>query len=557
MLKALPAVVLLAAVLAATACGAPAPPKPGVDPQTAERGAEPRYGGTALLAMSDTPENTHTYASTARGTTVTFNHYYEPLVAIDMKDEWRIDFPLMPTLASGWDNASPKIYKFKIRSGVTWQDGKPFTAEDAAWSLNYLRDPANRFVNRNYVADVERIGAQGDILQIELKEPNPYFLQDLRDVDILPRHVFEAGGAEALATKTTSPGPFELVSMDRSSRTKFKKYAAYWGKDEQGRQQPFLDGIEVIHNVDISAQRAAFAAGQNDILSFPDRTELNGFAQRLSNNKDLKVIDFHYANGPGYFINVKRSPFNNPDIRKAANLVINRQSINENFSSGEGLYATPIVPAMKTGWGMTQEELLKRPGWRAGTEKSKDLDEAKALLQKAGLMPDQLPEIRVIATATWTSLGQAEQSVGQFKQFGFKVRFEPLDGATFNKEFRDGNWDLAWQVAHSHQQTSRANRAFRTGGSNNFAGISDPELDGLLDKLAKSTDSAEQKQLGRQAQLIILDRVYGFPIVDQRLFHVTQPWLYGYRSGRANQQDFQGSTAFMWIDTARLPSGRK
>lgn len=545
---------LLTVGLLTLACAGPA--RVGQDPAAADRGTEPKYGGTAIMGMNDTPENTHYYVSVSRGTQVTFNHYYEPLVGLDQREEFRIDLPLRPWLAESWEQLNDTTYVFKIRQGVTWHDGKAFSPEDAAWSLLYLRDPANRFQNRNYVHDTDQIVAPGDgTLRITLKAVNPYFLQDLREVHIMPRHVFEAGGAEALATKSTSTGSFELASVERTSRTKFKRNPNYWGRDEKGRQQPYLDGIDFVHNMDMSAQRAAFAAGQNDVIQFPDRAELNGFTQRLT-RKDFKIIDFHYANGPGFMINVKRPPFNNPDVRRAAHLVINRQLINDNFSSGEGLYSTPIVPAMKTGWGMSQEELLKLPGWRAGAEKAKDLEEARALLRKAGVTPDQV-EFRVIATSTWTTLPEAEQAVGQWKQFGFKVRYEPLDGAAFQREQREGNWDLSWQVAHSHYYLTRAGRPFLTGGSANYGGISDPELDAVLEAMVRTNKVDEQKRHARQAQQIILDRVYGYPIVDQRLFETVQPWLFGYGSGRATQPDFHGSTPFMWIDTDILPSGRK
>lgn len=544
---------LLAIGLASVACAGPA--RVGQDPTASDKDTEAKYGGTLIMGMSDTPENTHVYASNSRGNGITLNHYYEPFLGYDQKGEWRVDLTLMPLLAESWQQPNDTTYLFKVRQGAKWQDGRPFTVDDALWSLNYLRDPANRFRDRTFLIDVQEITASADgTLRMTVKEPTPTFLRTLREIQIMPRHVFEAGGGEALANKSTSTGPFELVSMERTARTKFKRYAGYWGKDEKGRQLPFLDGIEIIHNMDASSQRAAFAAGQNDLHSFQDRTELNAFTGRT---REVKVIDFYYSNGPGWMINVSRPPFNNADVRKAVNLVINRPVINDNFSSGEGLYATPIIPAMKTGWGVSQEELLKRPGWRTGQEKSKDLEEARQLLQKAGLTPEQV-EFRAIATGSWTTAPQAEQAVGQWKQFGFKVRYEPLDGATFTREERDANWDLRWQVQLSQDDFTRTGvQHIHSKGGSNFGGFNDPDADRLIEGLRKAMTPEDQKRLGKQVQALILDKVYMMPIVSQRLFHVIQPWVYDYRTGRSTQADLNGTTPFTWIDVDKLPSGRK
>lgn len=81
----------------------------------------------------------------------------------------------------------------------------------------------------------------------------------------------------ALDTKSVGTGPFALESFDRTSRTVFKKFPGYWGKDEAGRQQPFLDGVWYTHNIDMSSQQAAVAAGQIDVFNFSDKAQLDAF----------------------------------------------------------------------------------------------------------------------------------------------------------------------------------------------------------------------------------------------------------------------------------------
>lgn len=100
----------------------------------------------------------------------------------------------------------------------------------------------------------------------------------------------------------------------------------------------------------------------------------------------MKVIKFQYSDDPAMPVNLARPHMSKLEVRKALHLMINRQDINENFAAGEGMMSQPVVPAMKTGWAIPEEEYLKRPGFRPN--KTEDLAEAKRLLEAAGVPKD-------------------------------------------------------------------------------------------------------------------------------------------------------------------------
>lgn len=133
------------------------------------------------MGMSDTPENTHVYASNSRGNGITLNHYYEPLLGYDQKGEWRVDLALLPLLAEFWQQPNDTTYLFKIRQGAKWQDGRPFSVDDALWSLNYMPIVSQRLfhVIRPWVYDYRT----GRSTQADLNGTTPF---TWIDVDKLP-----------------------------------------------------------------------------------------------------------------------------------------------------------------------------------------------------------------------------------------------------------------------------------------------------------------------------------------------------------------------------------
>lgn len=529
-----------------------APAAGGNVPQPSQpiaQAGKPKYGGTIILGQRDTPRNLNYYEGVF-ASQVVFHHYYEPLIHFDQTDDFRVDFPVKPWLAEKWEQPDDKTWVFTLRDGVKFHDGTPLTAEGVVWSLEYLRDTNNKFPARSNLAAVDTIKAEGNKVILGLKAPTPNFLNNLNETYILPKHIFDQGGAEALSSKGVGTGPFSLVSTEPTSKTNFKKFNDYWGKDADGNKLPYLDGIQHIHNMDGSTQQAAFAAQQLDIIPFSDKAQLDAFQRRV---KDVKIAKFIYSSDPGLAINFDKPNLAKLEVRKALHLILNRQEINENFAGGEALLSVSGISAIKTGWVPTQEELAKMPGYRANKEE--DLAEAKKLLQQAGV-PLDMPLV-LITPATFGNAPQGEQAVNQLQRFGFKAQYRALDDATFNKEERDGNWDLALKL-HANAEPVRARNWFHSKGGTNFGKLADPEVDALIEKLETTMDINQQKVVGRQIVDALMAKQYSIPLVTPAIYDVTQPWVNGWHINGAIQLYLNPENAVsLWVDTDKLPAARK
>lgn len=510
---------------------------------------KPKYGGTIILGQRDTPENLNYYAGVF-SSQVAFHHYYEPLIHFDQSKDFRVEFPVMPWLAEKWEQPDDKTWVFTLRDGVKFHDGTPLTAANVVWSLEFLRDTKNSFPARSMLTSVDKLAAEGNKVTMTLKAPTPNFLNNLNEVYILPKHIFDNGGVEAIATKGVGTGPFSLGSMDRTSKTQFKKNADYWGKDKDGNKLPYLDGITHIHNMDGSTQQAAFAAQQLDILPFSDKAQLDAFQKRV---KDTKVAKFIYSSDPGLAINFAKPNLAKLEVRKAIHLIMNRQEINENFAGGEALLSVSGISSVKEGWVPSQADLLKLPGYRPN--KTEDIAEAKRLLTAAGV-PLDMPLV-IITPATFGNAAQGEQAANQLQRFGFKAQYKALDDATFTKEERDGNWDLAMKL-HANAEPVRARNWFHSKGGTNFGKLADPEMDALLEKLETTMDPAAQKVVGRQIVDMIAAKQLSIPLVTPAIYNVTQPWVNGWHINGAIQLYLNPENAVhLWIDGDKYPAARK
>lgn len=508
----------------------------------------PQMGGNIIIGARGTPQSMNLYDG-GRDIPVAFDHFYEPLVSFDHSVDHRIDFPILPWLAEKWEQKDETTWDFTVRSGVMWHDGAPLTAEGVAWSLEFLRDPANVYGLRSNLVSVDKITVEpGNVVRLKLKSPSPGLLALVQALPIVPKHIFDAGGKDAVETRSTGTGPFSLVSFDRNSRVIFKKFPSYWRKDDAGRQQPYLDALEVVPNMDGATQQAAFAAKQLDIQVVPDKAQLDAFMMRA---KDANVQPFVYASDASLIFNLKRPYLDKLEVRQALNLIINRQEILDNFAGGEGLFSLPGTSAMKDGYSITQDELKKRPGW--GADKAAEIAQAKAQLAKAGVPADW--DIKFLNHATYSNAPQGELAANQLRSAGLKITYEPVDDVSILKEERAGNYDVALEL-RANVDPTRAYNNFHTKGSSNFQSLSDPQIDAITEKLNRAAKKEEVQQLSQQLQRHILDQVYVMPLTAPALYTITQPWLHDYLQFSI-QPGLSRSAALIWVEKEKMPAARK
>lgn len=323
---------------------------------------------------------------------------------------------LEPLLAEEWTQESPNRWTFKLREGVTFQDGQPFNAEAATWWLNRVLDPAaGCYVRENVLtSDITSVSAVDEYtLAIELGTPDP----------ILPRRLaFTSIGAPtddpvAPVTDPVGTGPYQFVDYVPDQSFTMERYPDYWG------EAPDVEKVEYIFRSESAVRAAMASTGEVDLAMSITAQDADA-----PNAQTYTISETLYAR-----MDSGVPPFDDARVREAVNLAIDRQMFVDNVFGGKGEPASEIF-------------LPSVVGYDADVTWEYDPDEAKRLIAEAeadGV--DVNREIEIVGrtglrnsngSETMDTLGAMLQAVGlstrtvvmEFQQY--RERFEaPQDPA--------------------------------------------------------------------------------------------------------------------------------
>jgi peptide/nickel transport system substrate-binding protein len=298
------------------------------------------------------------------GSTHTLNHQiYEPLIIRDHQGK-----PL-PALAESWAITSdPTVWEFKLRRGVTFHDGTPFTADDVIFSFGRARQPSSDM--RALLQSIESIAKVDDFtLQIKTKGANPNFPAYLNDLFIMskgwatfnnalkPQDV-KAKDDNFAARNANGTGPFMLVSREPDVQTVMKRNDTYWGLRPGPGQVP-LGITELTFAVikDDLARVAALQTGEADFVQDVPVLDL----QKLAADAKLRLNVGQENRSIFIGLNVGRDELKSSDIkgrnplaekrvRAAISMAINRAGIQKTVMRGQSLPTGIIVPPDVNGY---------------------------------------------------------------------------------------------------------------------------------------------------------------------------------------------------------------
>jgi peptide/nickel transport system substrate-binding protein len=268
-------------------------------------------------------------------------------VAIEGLIQINGDFQAEPVLATAWERSEDgKTYTFELRKGVTWHDGRMFTADDVVYSLTTIPPlharAASIFKNVKSVAapDPHRV-------VVELKSAFGPFLTFLTsdNVPILPAHVFD-GRDPATNPASLAPigtGPFKFESWHQGQSIRFNRYEDHW---DTGK--PYLDSLIFSIIPDANSRLSALEAGNIDLIV----------------NYDMRITDVEFLRSlpnvtlierPGIpralllSFNTKAEPLDRAEVRRALFRGIDREMILQSGFGGQGILGISSI-SPKTAW---------------------------------------------------------------------------------------------------------------------------------------------------------------------------------------------------------------
>ncbi len=462
--------------------------------------------GTLRIGMtaSDIPLTTGQTDQGGEGQRFMGYTVYDALVEWDLTSA---DKPssLVPGLATSWavDAADKTKWIFKLRDGVKFHDGSAFDAQSVVWNLDKLLvQDAPQFDKRQAAQGKSRIPAVAsykviDPLTVEIttKVPDATLPYQLSWILMSSKANWEAQGKnwDAVAQKPSGTGPWMIESgFTPRERVEMTPNKAYW----DAKRVPKLDKLVLIPLPEPNTRVAALRSGQVDWIEAPapdSVPSLKGAGFNIVTNAYPHNWTWHLSRAEG-------SPWNDIRVRKAANLAVDRQGLNE-LLGGLSIPAQGFLPPGHQWFG--------KPSFKLDY----NIEEAKKLMAEAGYGPDKRMKTKVIISSSGSGqmlpLAMNEYIQQTLAEIGIDVEYEVADWNTVINIWRAGAKDASAKGATAinysyfiqdpftglirHLQCNLAPPA-----GTNWGYYCDPDMDALFEKVRNTFDAAEQDKVLQQ-----------------------------------------------------------
>jgi peptide/nickel transport system substrate-binding protein len=478
---------------------------PAAAGSTASAGG-PKKGGTMRVGLTVDVATLDPHLSGSKFDRQVYHNLFEPLLVLDDK------LGIQPGLAESWQTPDPKTLILKLRQGVKFHDGTDFNAEAARINFDRMaNDPKS--VRKGEVANIATTEVVDPLtLKVNLKQPDASLLATLTDragMMISPTALNKLGADLAHDATGAGTGPFQFVEWIPDDHVLLKRNDSYWSKDAG----PYLEQIRYRPIPDDTVKLQSLQGGEIDALDYlaPRTVSL------AKGDSNLVVIDVPSLAAFWYALNVTRPPFDNKALRQAVAYALDTEAIVKGVYLGVGVPANgPISPPS---W--AYDDTIKPI--------KRDLDKAKSLLAQGGQPNGFTFGFEFVNTPF--GVQEAEVVKAQLAEVGITVNPIAVDGA---RQLADGN-------AHAFDSTTynwsgrpdpdgNTYQFFHTtpGVSLNWAGISNPQLDQLLEQTRQVSDHAERKKLYSQVTQILLDDAPAVFVVHPVEPKALSPKLQGY-----------------------------
>jgi len=460
--------------------------------------ASPQAGGTLIFLLAVQPPQLVPFSPDA-------SRSIGPKVVEGLL---RYDFDLTPrpALATAWEVGSDGLtYTFHLRQGVKWHDGKPFTAEDAAFSIQLLKQIHPR--GRATFANVEATETPDDhTLVLRLSRPAPYLLNALvsSESPIVPKHVYAGtdAGTNPANNAPIGTGPFRFAELVHGSHLILERNPDYW---DAGK--PYLDRLIFRFISDPGACAIAIETKEIDVasgtlVSLSDVERIKGFEHIVVDPRGsifdagVKRIEFNLDNE--YFKDIR--------VRQAVAHAIDKTVVRDVVWYGFGEIVTgPISPDLAP--------------FRAAGLPTYDFNPAKAeaLLDDAGYPRDK-NGVRFRVTHDFRPATEGDKRTADYvkqalAKVGIEVTVRTQDFASYVKRvYTDRDFAFTTNsMTNTFDPTVGVQRLywsknFKPGVPfSNGAHYSNPEVDSLLEAAAVEVDTVRRKQLWTDIQTKVIN----------------------------------------------------
>ena len=454
---------------------------------------------------------------------------FEGLVSVSPAGE------IQPRLAEKWENKENTVWTFHLRPGITWSDGTAITAQDIVWSWQRLvspltASPYSSYPGNMYIVNAKEI-AEGKkapetlgvkavddaTLEVTLTQPNAAFLAMLAHPSLVPIDkvlVNRFGEQWTKPEHIVTSGPYKLSAWVVNERIVAERNPRYWDN-----QHTVINKVTWLPIHSEAADVNRYKAGEIDIVY---TVPINQFAQLKKTMGDQLNVSPQLATYY-YEFNTTRPPFNDPRVRLALNMALDKDIIAEKVL-GQG---------QRPAWLISQPDIggvkLQNPEY-ASWPREKRIAEAKKLLSEAGYS-DSHPLVFNLLYNTSESHQRVAIAASSMwkKNLGVEAKLQNQEWKTMLDTMHTHNFDAvryAWIADYDDAATFLNN--FRTGDSENTSQYSNPAYDEALKNAAKASDGVTRGKYYQQAEDLLAKDVPAVPVYHYVRTHLVKPWVGGF-----------------------------
>ena len=496
-----------------------------------------------LAACGDSPNDSNSNSGKAAATFLTvgmpngpqtenFNPFLSTSAANSLGFKWMIYEPLMmwnpvkpadpskPWLATGAEWATDfKTVKITVRDNATWSDGQKLTADDVAFTFDLIKK--NKGINPNNTPYGD-ITVAGNVVTVTFTS-SMFVYKDkwLGQTNIVPKHIWSSiAKPDTDLNKTpVGSGPYTLKSFTPQTTTLSVRTEGYW------QDLPQVKELRYTSYTDNNAQTTALSTGQAEwsFVFIPNYKTV--FIDKDPAHYKVwapPVLGIH-----GLYINTTKKPFDNVELRKAMNMVVNREDI---FNQAEAGYFHPLVTSV-TGLPSPAGDAFVAPEYK-GKNQAVDVEGAKKVLADAGFKlngttltdPSGKPvKLTLTDPAGWSDYQTSLEIVkDNLSQIGIAATVDKANQDAWFKNVEEGNFDATFRwtnggsTPYDIYQTVMDGTLLKPIGQaspgGNFGRFDSPDATAALKAYQNATDDAARTTALNTLQKVFVEQVPMIPV---------------------------------------------
>jgi peptide/nickel transport system substrate-binding protein len=462
---------------------------------------KPQYGGVLTWLEYADPARLDFHSESPLSVLQAVAGIYSGLLQYgpDDPDQWG------PDLAERWEISADGLeYTFHLRHGVKWHDGEPFTAADVKASLDRVTSPDFRSPRCGTMLKpmVERTDIVNEhTIKVRVKFATPIFLPTLASAwcRIVPKHILDRDGDLTQPKSVIGTGPFKFKRYVRGNVIEWER-----NKDYYNPKLPYLDGVKQFVLKERATQVAAAKAGQIMLWNVgPPMRKGEGEEVRQARGDTAEVFLWPTGAIGVVYMHHEKPPFDNPEVRRAIYLAVDRQEIFARAYEGSGTPCVFLDPQLYPEYALPLEEVQQGLGCRQ--PKEADIAEAKRLIDKH--VPGGFDLDVVVRALGPFYTDPAQLIVQQLRAIGIRGTLRTMESAAGFAAYARGDFHFIGgqgTLVNSPDVHDPFAFIFQSKGGRNYSHYHDAKIDELIERGLRETDQSKRPAIYKELQRYLL-----------------------------------------------------